>query len=434
MLSHVLLGVGAGSAAADAVAFADYLGVRTGAGVSALHAGPPGSDPDRHIGLVRDAVGDTGARIEAVSDASPARALAAAAAKGKADLIVIGSGGRGAPGKVATGSVGEQLLRCAPCPVAVAPRSFAKRRHRGIGLIGVGYSGTAESVLALDQAAELARQLHAALRVIAVYDGVRQSPKEVGYGRWERADVAAELDAAAARVGDDIECEIAIVEGAVAPALIGEANGLDLLVLGSRFYGDPGRTVPGAVAHAITSASPCPVIVVPREARDDDQLPQDEPGADVPTVSSNSNEGDMMFKKIAVALDGSENSERAIPLAVELAEHDDAELLFIHIDEHLVGKAGDLPVNPDEPEVIAKIRRRADELSAEGIKTGVETKTVRLGGPAHVIASIADDEGADLIIAGRRGHSPIAGLLLGSVAQRLLQVASQPVLAVPGER
>jgi nucleotide-binding universal stress UspA family protein len=48
-----------------------------------------------------------------------------------------------------------------------------------------------------------------------------------------------------------------------------------------------------------------------------------------------------------------------------------------------------------------------------------------------VIAEIAKEEGADLIVAGTRGHGPIAGLLLGSVTHRLVQIAPCPVLVVP---
>jgi nucleotide-binding universal stress UspA family protein len=54
-----------------------------------------------------------------------------------------------------------------------------------------------------------------------------------------------------------------------------------------------------------------------------------------------------------------------------------------------------------------------------------------LGGPAHAIAEVAEQANADLIVAGTRGHSPVAGLLLGSVIQRIIHIARCPVLAVP---
>jgi nucleotide-binding universal stress UspA family protein len=44
---------------------------------------------------------------------------------------------------------------------------------------------------------------------------------------------------------------------------------------------------------------------------------------------------------------------------------------------------------------------------------------------------IATEAGADLILAGTRGRSPVAGLLLGSATERLLHLARQPVLVVP---
>jgi nucleotide-binding universal stress UspA family protein len=57
--------------------------------------------------------------------------------------------------------------------------------------------------------------------------------------------------------------------------------------------------------------------------------------------------------------------------------------------------------------------------------------SIMLGGPAHSIAEIAAKADADLIVVGTRGHSAVGGLLVGSVTQRLLQIADQPVLAVP---
>jgi nucleotide-binding universal stress UspA family protein len=48
-----------------------------------------------------------------------------------------------------------------------------------------------------------------------------------------------------------------------------------------------------------------------------------------------------------------------------------------------------------------------------------------------MIADVARDSGADLIVAGARGRTQLSGLLLGSVTQRLLHLGPCPVLVVP---
>jgi nucleotide-binding universal stress UspA family protein len=51
--------------------------------------------------------------------------------------------------------------------------------------------------------------------------------------------------------------------------------------------------------------------------------------------------------------------------------------------------------------------------------------------PAHAIAEVAREERSDLVVMGTRGHTALAGVLLGSVTQRLLHIAPCPVLVVP---
>jgi nucleotide-binding universal stress UspA family protein len=68
-------------------------------------------------------------------------------------------------------------------------------------------------------------------------------------------------------------------------------------------------------------------------------------------------------------------------------------------------------------------RRRARRRPHEEISSG------RASG--YSVFDVARDVGADVIVVGTRGRGPLAGLLVGSVTQRLLHVAPCPVLAVP---
>jgi len=137
-----------------------------------------------------------------------------------------------------------------------------------------------------------------------------------------------------------------------------------------------------------------------------------------------------MFKTIVLATDGSDGANRASELAAGLAKADGAKLIVAHVAEHTIGKGGG-DLRADEGDVKSEIQARADELAAGGLEVEVEIRDELAGGPAHVLAELAREKGADLIVAGTRGHGSISGLLLGSVTHRLLHIAPCPVLAVP---
>ena len=138
-----------------------------------------------------------------------------------------------------------------------------------------------------------------------------------------------------------------------------------------------------------------------------------------------------MFNTILLALDGSEAAERAIPLAEDLARHDGGRIIVGHVRELLAGRGGGQTLNANEDELEASVHEHAAKLAASGIETSVEIATSVMGGPAHALAEMAEREHVDVIVAGTRGHAPVAGLLLGSVTQRLLHVAPCPVLVMP---
>jgi nucleotide-binding universal stress UspA family protein len=137
-----------------------------------------------------------------------------------------------------------------------------------------------------------------------------------------------------------------------------------------------------------------------------------------------------MFETVVLALDGSPESLAAVPYARELAGEHGA-VRAVHVREILLGRGGGQPANVNEDEVVAGVRRTVEELKAGGTEVSLEVATATAGGPAHVIAEIARRANADVIVMGTRGRGQVAGLLLGSVTQRLLHLAHCPVFAVP---
>jgi nucleotide-binding universal stress UspA family protein len=140
-----------------------------------------------------------------------------------------------------------------------------------------------------------------------------------------------------------------------------------------------------------------------------------------------------MFTKVIWATDGSEHADGAMPLAVQVAETDGAELHVVHVVEKLIGvRVGGMDALVDEDEIKAKVALQAKAIAAEhGVKTSVQVVAALGNHVGDRIAEIAQDVGADLIVVGTRGHGALGSFVLGGVTQRLLHVSSCPVLSVP---
>jgi len=137
-----------------------------------------------------------------------------------------------------------------------------------------------------------------------------------------------------------------------------------------------------------------------------------------------------MFKTIVLGVDGSPDAARALPYALELVGPD-GRIVAVHVREILVGRAGGQTLAVNEDEIESGIRDRVELLKSGGATVELKVVTAVAGGPAHVLADVAHQEQADVIVVGTRGHGTVAGLLIGSVTQRLLHIAHCPVLAVP---
>ena len=138
-----------------------------------------------------------------------------------------------------------------------------------------------------------------------------------------------------------------------------------------------------------------------------------------------------MFKRIIVALDGSEHSYRALEYARSLADCFDATLWLVHAFPH----TSDLLGYDDYEKLVAQregtgqlildeARRRLGETSLVVQEELIEEPA------AEAVLAVAKIRQADLIVMGTRGRSSLQGLLLGSVSNKVIHHAACPVMLV----
>ncbi len=136
-----------------------------------------------------------------------------------------------------------------------------------------------------------------------------------------------------------------------------------------------------------------------------------------------------MIERILLAVDGSEYSERAIPVAAEMAKKFGSEVIVFHVRGTAVGRA--VVYAPETvDEAAALVDRVAKWLKDEGVSARGEVVTSIHGREAREILETAKAEDADLIVMGSRGLGDLAGLLVGSVTHKVLHLTDRPVLVV----
>ena len=155
-----------------------------------------------------------------------------------------------------------------------------------------------------------------------------------------------------------------------------------------------------------------------------------------------------LFKKILVAVDGSESSQRAAQAALELAEKLKTELIVVHAivpptsyyHSTIASPVGMTLPAPSQHEIdayYAYARKVAlsvvGETESKAKKHGIAVKTEIPEAVSSVVETIinhATKENIDLIIVGTRGLGGFKKMLLGSVSSGIVSHAHCPVLVV----
>jgi len=142
------------------------------------------------------------------------------------------------------------------------------------------------------------------------------------------------------------------------------------------------------------------------------------------------------MERIIVATDGSSGADRAVDVAAGLARRLDVELLILTVGGQFdaIDMRGLANAEPDlgsaldsaADQILATAVSRARRSGATSIRT-----SIAWGDPAEAIIDAARRETATMLVAGRRGRGRLAGLILGSVSQKLASLAACAVLIVP---
>ncbi|MDT8914482.1 universal stress protein [Amycolatopsis sp. PS_44_ISF1] len=287
-----------------------------------------------------------------------------------------------------------------------------------------GVDGSGAALTAVRWAALVARERRRRLRLIhalpelpTLYPGTDTTFEQVQEAIGERGErVLAEARDAASDAAPGVEVESEVRAEGAAEALLAEADGATMLVLGTPGRSELGRVLLGSVSVALAAHAPCPVAVV-RPHVGDDEAPKEGP--------------------VVVGVDGTPLSEAAIATAFEEASWRRARLIAVHsraegflseLFQERGWKTGREAGEQQEHELLAERLAGWPEKFPD---VAVE-RVVESGRPAERLLDLADR--AQLLVVGSRGLGGLGGLALGSTSQSLISYALCPVVVVRGTR
>jgi nucleotide-binding universal stress UspA family protein len=321
--------------------------------------------------------------------------------------------------------------------------------------------GSTHAQMALDLSADLAARYDAQLVLVHVAGGDGNLPEDL-YSAAARELEEAEGESAQSdqpqqhrvveRVGHMLlriakeeaeakgvtRCETVVDFGDPAERILHHAKerSADLIVMGSRGFGELKGLILGSVSHKVFHLAPCTCVTVHR---------QDEPSA-LSRIGS-----------IVVPSDGSEQANKAVDLASEIAGKYGARLVLLYVmsrgpsleqlrssvDFDQLSESARAELDPSRhpmaehlgsafiPPVVSRRTQKeiGEHVLAHGQRVaeakGVQTPKLVLkdGDPARVIVNIAKREQADMITMGSRGLGGVEGLLSGSVSYKVSHTA-----------
>ena len=189
-----------------------------------------------------------------------------------------------------------------------------------------------------------------------------------------------------------------------------KGHDIDLIVMATHGRKGVDHLLMGSTAEAVVRRAPCPVL----------------------TVCPTAEHSNVEFERIIVPVDFSEHAWLATAHAKELAQLFNATVHLVHAMEVLppVGFADFPPVIPDEG-MQADAQKALEDLYGEsGGPAGRVEYHVEMGHPSIEVLSAAKKLDADLMVISTHGRTGLKRMLMGSVAEKMVQQAPCPVFVV----
>jgi nucleotide-binding universal stress UspA family protein len=208
------------------------------------------------------------ADVTCVQARSVARGLHELGVSRRADLLVIGASRRDELDHALVGDETREVMRHAPCAVAVAPRGFATRPPV-MRKIGVAYDGSSESAQALALARTLAREHGAELSAFHAVPEPDRPERRATAARlvndpWStQAEIDEAVETARSQIAQLGDVEPYATSGDAVEELARYGASVDLLIAGSHNYTplEAWMSVQ-STAQQLADSAPCPLVVL----------------------------------------------------------------------------------------------------------------------------------------------------------------------------
>jgi len=264
---------------------------------------------------------------------------------------------------------------------------------------------------AVRRAVLLAKRFGASLTLVHVVDSDR--PDRLVEVECKEASLLLQEQAKSLLDIDGVACSADVIRGVAHEELVkaARARGADLVVLGPHRRQALADIFVGTTAERTIGASDRPVLLA----------------AGVPAG---------FHRNILIAVDLSECSADAVRAVTALGLDREATVSIVHVFEAPVRgymKLGAASPADIDSYVMKEELRAATELGAflEGLSSAPVRNILKGDSVALTLSAAARETAADLVVVGTRGRTGVTKLVLGSVAEEVLQVAECDVLAVP---